>query len=147
MAMPMRDGEEPRRVVGEGGGREGRPGPAWGEWRRLAEEWECGAEERVEDLKGCMALMEGRRIGNAWAPLGEGKGASWLLPDALLSNEFGRERMGRDDEEGVPAVLGGLAGRTNRSARFVPGGERGRLARMGGVCWRVVRVGVNPSSS
>jgi len=74
-----------------------------------------------------MALIEGRRIGIAV----EGEEmTSWLLAVVLLfSSEVGLDLIG----EGTVA-LAGLAGRTKRSARLPPGGDLGRLDRIGGVC-------------
>jgi hypothetical protein len=197
------DGEE------EIGGRDGRLGPAAdsGECLRLedAPEWRDGdpPDESVADLKGWIALMDGRRMGRG-AGAGEAPrvSGSACSPDLGLPNlglplplpgrgDSGRGGAvdtglevppsmdtGRDPplplppdpewrERDPPALLltragGGPrrrlgcgmlagAGRTKRSARIGPGGERGWLARMGeplsDVCCRAASVGVNDSSS
>ena len=197
---PRAEGEEDSGGRGEGeeesGGREGRlgppAGPDSGECLRLEDtpecEWRDGdpPEESVADLKGWIALMEGRRMGR-----GPGEGdvvvasGSACRPDLGLpllagesepggmagtppSNETGRDALPPEPDWRDPEPLVAreseasgarkgeecalvFAGSTKRSARLGPGGERGRLARMGEplseVCWRAVSVGVNDSSS
>lgn len=72
---------------------------------------------------------------------------AWRDPEPLVARDSGAVAARKGEEEWAPV----LAGSTKRSARLGPGGERGRLARMGEplreVCWRAVSVGVNDSSS